>query len=329
MEAIKLGEEENNKYDKGYKELLSKKKNFIQLIRNFIDEDWVEDINDEKLEKIDKEFVSPEFSKNESDIVYKLQTEEEEIIFYCLLELQSSVDFTMPFRLLAYMVELLRDIYRNRDKKERERKSFRFPAIVPIVLYNGEYNWTAIRNFKELFNNYSHFGNHLIDFNYILVDVNRYSKGKLLKMANVISTIFYLDQKQTDDLMEKLEELMDCLKNMKEDEYNDIKRWLKKVSDARLSKEEEKEFKEIIEDSKPWEVEKMINNFHKSLGDIKEKAEQKGVEKGIRKARKEARVEKINMVKNLLKQGATIEMIANASAMSEKEVREIYKKMQH
>jgi predicted transposase YdaD len=45
-----------------------------------------------------------------------------EVIFYVLLELQSAVDQTMPFRLLQYMIEIWRDIYNNVLEKERRRK---------------------------------------------------------------------------------------------------------------------------------------------------------------------------------------------------------------
>jgi hypothetical protein len=44
----------------------------------------------------------------------------------------------MSFRLLQYMVEVWRDAFNDTPEKERKRKSFRLPAIVPAVLYNGE-----------------------------------------------------------------------------------------------------------------------------------------------------------------------------------------------
>ncbi|WP_422664938.1 Rpn family recombination-promoting nuclease/putative transposase [Aneurinibacillus uraniidurans] len=59
------------------------------------------------------------------------------VIFYVLLEMQSSVDFQMPFRLLFYMLEIWRDILKNTDKNEAVRKDFR------LVLYNGKQEWTA------------------------------------------------------------------------------------------------------------------------------------------------------------------------------------------
>jgi len=59
------------------------------------------------------------------------------------------IDHTMPFRLLQYMVEVWRDAYNNTPEKERKRKGFRLPAIVPAILYNGEGGWTARRSFRE------------------------------------------------------------------------------------------------------------------------------------------------------------------------------------
>jgi hypothetical protein len=44
----------------------------------------------------------------------------------------------MSFRLLQYMLEVWRDAFNDTPEKERKRKSFRLPAIVPAVLYNGE-----------------------------------------------------------------------------------------------------------------------------------------------------------------------------------------------
>jgi predicted transposase/invertase (TIGR01784 family) len=148
--------------------------------------------------------------------------------------------------------------------------------------------------------------------------VNRYSKEKLLKLANVISTIFYLDKEQKEDVINKLRNLVDTLKNLSEDEYNDVKRWLEKVSDPRLSDEEERELNKIIDESKPWEVEEMINNFAKNIGDMKEKAKVEGKVE-----------EKEDMIKNLLRVGVEIEKIKEASGLSEEEIKRIKDRTKH
>ena len=116
-------------HDKGYKQLLSNKKTFLELIRTFVREDWVSDINENDLILVDKSYILQDFSEKEADIVYRLKTREGDVIFYVLLELQSTVDYPMPFRLLLYQAEIWRDIYNNTPKDERERRDFRLPVI--------------------------------------------------------------------------------------------------------------------------------------------------------------------------------------------------------
>ena len=81
---------------------------------------WVSEIQEEDIEIIDKSFVPKDFQETESDLIYKLKLNEAEVIFYCLIEFQSSVDYTMPFRLLKYMDEPWTRIFMDSDGKYRE-----------------------------------------------------------------------------------------------------------------------------------------------------------------------------------------------------------------
>jgi hypothetical protein len=194
--------------DKGYKNLLTNKQTFLELLQTFVGEDWVQEIADHDLILINKSYILQDFSDKEADIVYRLRLRESEVIFYILLELQSTVDQTMPFRLLQYLVEIWRDIYKNTPEKERRRKGFRLPAIIPAVLYNGKRNWTARRSFKEYQTGYENFPGRLLDFSYILFDIVRYSENDLLQAANVVSSVFYLEQNVDPlDLTGRLREL--------------------------------------------------------------------------------------------------------------------------
>ncbi|MEK7989734.1 MAG: hypothetical protein VSS52_001910 [Thiotrichaceae bacterium] len=60
-------------YDLGYKKLFSNKILFRQLIESFFqDIEWAKDIDYERTELLDKSFVSEQYKKRESDIVYKV-----------------------------------------------------------------------------------------------------------------------------------------------------------------------------------------------------------------------------------------------------------------
>ena len=110
-------------------------------------------------------------------MVYKLRLAGQDVYFYLLLELQSTVDSMMPFRLLMYMVEIWRHYWFN---EVGGKGSFSLPVIVPCVLYNGKGNWTAGTSFGRCQAGFALFKKHALDFNYILIDVNRYDKEQLL-----------------------------------------------------------------------------------------------------------------------------------------------------
>ena len=108
------------------------------------------DLTEDDLELVNKEFITDEFDTFESDVIYKINVCEQEIYLYFLQEMQSSNDFTMPFRLLVYMTLIWLDFFKNSDKNERKTKEFRFPPVIPLVLYNGRFSWTAKRHFKDI-----------------------------------------------------------------------------------------------------------------------------------------------------------------------------------
>ena len=119
----------NNPHDSGYKYLLYSKKAFVQLIRSFVKTGWADQIDEASLVRIDKSFILQDFKDKEADVVYRAQLKDQEVIFYVLMELQSTVDYLIPYRLLLYMTEIWRDIFKNVSEKEAKRKSFRLPVI--------------------------------------------------------------------------------------------------------------------------------------------------------------------------------------------------------
>jgi len=188
-------EEQNPTHDEGYKGILSHNEVFLHFLRKyFASAAWTANISDDELERIDKSFITKEYRKMDSDVIYKLKINNTDVYFYVLLELQSRVDFTMPFRLLRYMVELLNYIFKNTDEKVRERKDFRLPAVVPIVLYNGKWNWTAAKTYREYTKDYGAFGSNIIDFRYLLFDLNRTDEEIIEPVENPLDAVFVVEK---------------------------------------------------------------------------------------------------------------------------------------
>ncbi|WP_338835547.1 Rpn family recombination-promoting nuclease/putative transposase [Neomoorella thermoacetica] len=121
---------------------------------------------------------------------------------------------------MLYMVEIWREIYNNTPQGERESKTFRLPPIIPAVLYNEAGSWTAALSFKEMQDSYQDFSGHLLDFRYLLFDVNRYSEEELIRAANLIAGVFLLDQKmRPEELVGRLQKLAGVLRRLTPDEF--------------------------------------------------------------------------------------------------------------
>lgn len=297
----------NNEHDVGYKFLLSSKQVFIQLLRSFVNEAWVDSIEESQLKKIDKSYILQDFSEKEAYLVYELKVKDQEIIFYILLELQSKVDYQMPFRL---------------------------PVIFSIVLYNGPHPWTAPLEFKNILNGIELFGEKILNFKYSLIDVNRYQSHELLQLSNLISSVFLLDQdmKKVEELFMRLKELTNTLNQLSPRELALFKTWLKGIVMKRFPKKNHKEIEEVINQTKTKEVGIMISNFEKNLerfiDESIEKGMKKGIERGLEKGKAEGeKKSSLEIARRMILKGMTTEDIAELTNLTEDEVEKLADRM--
>lgn len=302
-------------HDMGYKHLLSSKKVFLELLQSFVNAGWVDNIDESNMIKVNKSYVTPDFNAKESDLVYRLKMKDKDVIFYLLLELQSTVDFTMPFRLLSYMVGIWRDILKDITTEEFSKKSFRLPAIIPVVLYNGEQNWTACTSFKEILSGYEEFQGHILNFDYFLIDVNRYKPDDLKALSNFISAIFLLDQKY--DIMELDERLIavaKVLQNLDSNQFQQFKSWFTKIICNDLTKENFDSVVNILENSSPEEVETLItSNLAKTLRKAQEDAKLQGLAEGNKQ-------KQIEIAKRMLQRNLPLDAIADITELPLEEI---------
>jgi predicted transposase YdaD len=271
----------HHEHDVGYKYIFSHKETFLELLREFVKKDWVDLIKSEDLMLVDKSYILEDFSEEESDIVYKVNVRGQEVIFYILLEFQSTVDYRMPMRLLFYIVEIWREILKNTSKDDRRRNDFKLPAVVPMVLYNGKNKWTAYRNFRDVLSGSELFGENIIDFRYILFDIYRYDEKQLESMANMVSTVFLLDKEiSKEDLMKRLRLTAYVLKKITPEQFDILKIWLKSIMKPRLDDESKVKVEEILEKSSQGEVDSMVSNLGKTIDNIIKEGRKEGEKEG-------------------------------------------------
>jgi len=325
-----------NMHDKGYKRILSTKKNFLNLLKDFVLASWVDEIKEDDLEMIDKSFVPKDFREKESDLIYKLKFNEKEVIFYCLIEFQSSVDYTMPFRLLKYMDELWTRIFMDSDEKYRETKEFRLPTIIPCVLYNGAAEWTAVRSFREYLNGNEKFGAEVLNFEYIFLNVNKYNDEALLKIGTLISSVFMMDKRFDFDDEKFFNNLINSFQTMSklsQSEQIQFYDWLRDVLMKKLKSfpEVQEVVETLIEDlSKGDDVdmEYGVGRYFEGIVERINLGREEGISIGREEGREEGREkgredEKIQTIFRLSEMNLPEEEIARAVAYSVERVIQI------
>ncbi len=230
-------EKMHQEHDKGYKYLLQSKRAFMDLLKSFVKSDWVGLIREEDLVRVDKSYILQDFSGKEADIVYQSKIKGHDVIFYVLLELQSTVDHQMPWRLFQYMNEIWRDLLKNTAAEGAAGKSFRLPAIIPIVLYNGSAAWTAVRSFREYQKGHELFGSELIDFRYGLINVRSYTEHDLVELATLMSAVFLLDQDiDKKELMRRLGVLVASFGSLGLEDQRQLLVWANNIAKRRVGK---------------------------------------------------------------------------------------------
>ncbi len=180
-------------HDTGYKLLFSHPEMVEHLLRGFVDEEWVAQLDFSSLERVEGSYVSEKLKKREQDAVWRLQWRGEDrwVYVYLLLEFQSTPDRSMALRMLTYLCLLYQDIYRQ----EKLGKNKKLPPVLPLVLYNGEKRWTAPTVLSELIDSIpGGIERYRPDFRYLLIDENAYIDDPLPETRNLVAALFALEQ---------------------------------------------------------------------------------------------------------------------------------------
>jgi predicted transposase/invertase (TIGR01784 family) len=296
-------------------------------LKKYIGEKWVDDISAEDLVPMDKSFILKDYKDKEADVIYRVRLKGSEVIFYVLLELQSSVDFTMSFRLLLYMTELLRREFMNADKNECESKEYRLPAVIPIVLYNGSGKWTALKRFKEYQNGHEIFGKQVIDFEYLLFDLKRRSEASILATNRVLDNIFALDQKEAAEEIARMVKItMRRFGKMEAEEQAEFMDWVRQILLRRIPEESDRA--KVIEAIEKKEEITMQYGWDRAFDKERIKGEKIGEKKGEKIGEKiGAKNQQIKTAEKLLAMGLSVEQVAEGTELSKTAVIKIKKSL--
>jgi len=171
-------------HDKGYKRLFKNKGIFRQLLETFVAKGWVKDLDFATCETLDKSFIADHYKETISDIIHRLKLKHTEIFIVILTEFKSTVERFTSLDMAHYVASFYKD-YVESNKNVRM-----LPPVFPILLYNGNAEWTAPTKLADLIEDREYVGEPALNFEYYKIAINEYQKDDLLKIKNVVSLLF-------------------------------------------------------------------------------------------------------------------------------------------
>ena len=109
------------------------------LVRGFLWEPWIEELDFTTLEPLNASHVSDRLHSRDGDCAWRLRVRRSPAFVYLLVEFQSEVDRFMALRQAAYQVLF----YQQLVKQGELTKDGRLPIVLTIVVYNGRARWLA------------------------------------------------------------------------------------------------------------------------------------------------------------------------------------------
>lgn len=306
-------QEEDTEYqfqDKTWRKFFSHPDMLKELLEGYIAEEFIREINFEKIKKLNNTYVNKKFKKRETDLIVKLLTNKGvETYIYLLLEFQSTVDKYMALRLLNYITLFYQDLIDQGQAKDKL-----LPAVFPVVLYTGENKYTASLNIEELIEKpYEKLEKYIPKFQYYKVALNESVEEideEFKKVNNILAGVFKIvTAKGEEEIKETLKILRVRLEKAPEIKKF-INEWLGHLFNY-------KRFK--LENIGEEGVEKMLVTYFKERDKkAKEEGMEEGREEGIKKG---IGIGKEEIAKKSLQEGLSVEVVAKITGFSIEEIK--------
>ena len=319
--------EENKKanypHDKIYKMILTNKGEAVSLINQVLNiEEEKYKIREKEIEIYKNNFITKYMENRSSDIIYKIKNKK---IFF-LIEHQSTIDYSMPFRLVEYCVLIMQSVI---DKKQMKRKNYKFPQVYPIVLYTGNHEWNQQKYLEQSQENLLGYKTKTFT-SYNIIDVNKYTKKQLLETKGILSKIMLLEKIKTEkELIETIKEITS--KNLKQEEKVAIKNVLYNILSRSISQEIIDESIELLESNEGDETKMIIEEV---LRKSQEKEYKRGIKDGIGQGINQGISQGISqgieqgikkIVKEMIKNNIEDEVILKLTKITQEELEKIKK----
>lgn len=264
-------------------------------------------------------FITEDYKNRHSDVVYKINNKP----IYILLEHQSSVDYSISYRIFDYYSLILRNTV---DMNSIKNKNYELPVIIPILLYTGNRKWDLEPNLKNMQHNNS-FRNNILDFRYDYVNIFNYSIEELLNIDSMIAYLLATDKcKKKNELLTVLEKLSHIVTS--NSRKHSIKRLIIYIYKDFFDDTIRNELLEKFEKGDDVSMKYAWDYVKEDIKRMRARDERKGIKKGRQEGLLEGiRKNAYEMISKMLKNGESIDKIKLYSGYSKEEIEKIRKEM--
>lgn len=304
----------SNHHDTGYKELFSYPEFVQQLIEGFAPAEIARLMDFSTLKSQSGNYITPLFEEKIEDVVWSVnvnwQGVTQEVYLYILLEFQSSVDRTMPVRLMHYAACFYSELLKQKVITPGQG----LPPVFPVVLYNGSERWTAS---LDLYDMIMPEPPGLLQvyqprMRYYLVDEGRYTDEQLGLVRSPLSGVFSIEKASTNrqGLQKAVDRIVAIIQADPDKERIDkiITRWLKRHLQRLGAEVDLNQLNSLVEDK-----DMLAENLENWAQQERQVGIQEGEKLGIEKT-----------ARNLLKLGVlSDEQIAEATGLALDDVAEL------
>ena len=185
--------------DRSARWLLQDKENVRGLLE-IVAGELVELIDFSQLAQINRSFIPDNLREQESDLVFSVPlqdtSETDELLIYILIEHQSTVDVTMGFRVLFYMVQIWDSQRREWESNNVPKSQWRFRPILPIVFYTGEQRWSTPLTLNAVMDIPDVFSRFVPRFDTLFLGVKETDEARLTETDHPLGWLLTVLQKE-------------------------------------------------------------------------------------------------------------------------------------
>ena len=242
----------------------------------------------------------------------------------------------MPYRILEYELLIMDSVLINTGGRYKNKK-YRYPVVIPIVLYTGNKKWNAELDLsKILLEKWKKYkGEELSKYN--VLDVNEMENEKLLKENSIISKLILIEKSRTKE--EFYDNVDKISKEFKTKEIIYTKDAQKFFVNALMTITQNlfedvdvyKKIKEIdkeVDDPMMQVLEMLKRDIYKANQEAKEEARNEAIKEGklegIIEGKREGRIEEqIKIIKNMLKENIPLSVISSVFGITQSEIKKL------